>query len=205
MTPPPSRPVAQDTLRNWDKALREETYVCNQAAGFNRCITKLQTDIQENLRSLESEFANGKSSQKAEKALPEIRDLTAFNQNVSFCMGKAMQHLADILFVQMGNITLLRRNVYLDHLKPGIKPDTWCALRNSPLNSSGLLPGDMIRRDEDEIAKAERECRATQPGSGHGGYGSQKQHKYQPYQGRWNCNQEASRSASTAHESEVPA
>ena len=43
---PPSRPVAQDTLRKWDKALREGTYVCNQAAGFNRCITKLQTNIQ---------------------------------------------------------------------------------------------------------------------------------------------------------------
>ena len=103
---PPSRPIAQDTLRKWDKALREGTYVCNHAAGFNRCISKLQTDIQDNVRSLEAELSKGKSSQKAEKTLTEIRDLTAFNQNVSFCMGKAMQHLADIIFVQMGNITL---------------------------------------------------------------------------------------------------
>ena len=56
MTSAPLLPVAQDTLRNWDKALREGTYVCNQAAGFNCCITK-----QENLLSLESEFAKGKS------------------------------------------------------------------------------------------------------------------------------------------------
>ena len=63
---PPSRPVAQDTLRKWDKVLREGTYICTQAAGFNRCITKLQTDSQENFRSLESEFMKGKSSQKAE-------------------------------------------------------------------------------------------------------------------------------------------
>ena len=53
--------------------------MCNQAAGFNRCITKLQTDIQDNLRSLESELTKGKSSKKAVKALREIRDLTAFN------------------------------------------------------------------------------------------------------------------------------
>ena len=145
---PPSRPIAQDTLRKWDKALREGTYICNQAAGFNRCISKLQTDIQDNFSALEAELSKGKSSQKAEKALAEIRDLTAFNQNVSFYMGKAMQRLADILFVQMGNVTLLRRDAYLDHLKQGIKPDTWCALRNSPLNSTGLFPDDMVCRAE---------------------------------------------------------
>ena len=88
VTPPPSRPIAQDTLRKWDKALREGTYICNQAAGFNRCITKLQTDIQENVRSLETELSNGKASQKVDKALTEIRDLTAFNQNVSFVWGR---------------------------------------------------------------------------------------------------------------------
>ena len=89
-----------------------------------------------------------------------------------------MQHLADINFFQMGNITLLRRDAYLDHLKTGIKPDTWCALRNSPLNSSGLFPDDMVRRAEEEIAKTENECRTTQPGSGHGRYGSRKQNRY---------------------------
>ena len=202
---PPSRPIAQDILRKWDKALREGTYICNQAAGFNRCISKLQTDIQDNFRALEAELSKGKSSQKAEKALTEIRDLTTFNQNVSFCMGKAMQHLADILFVQMGNVTLLRRDAYLDHLKQGIKPDTWCALRNSPLNSSGLFLDDMVRRAEEEIAKSETERCATQPGSGHGGYGSRKQNRYQPCQGSWNRNQEGNRSAPTTQDTEVPA
>ena len=122
-------------------------------------------------------------------------------------MGKAMQHLAAILFVQMENIT---RDAYLDHLKQdhlkqGIKPDTWCALHNSPLNSSGLFLDDMIHRAEEEIAKSETERRATQPGSGHGWYRSRKQNRYQPYQGGWNCNQESSRSAPTAQDSEVPA
>ena len=58
--------------------------------GFIRCITKLQTDIQDNLRSLESELAKDNSPQKGEKVVTEIRDLTAFNQNVNFCMSKAM-------------------------------------------------------------------------------------------------------------------
>ena len=134
-----------------------------------------------------------------------MRDLTAFNQNVGFCMGKAMQHLADIIFMQMVYITLLRRDAYLDHLKHGIKLDTWCALHNSPLNSLGLFPDDMVHRAEEEIAKAETERRATQPGSGHGGYGSRKQNRYQPYQGGWNRNQETNRPAHTIHDTEVPA
>ena len=119
-------------------------------------------------------------------------------------MGKAMQHLGDILFVQMGNITLLRRDAYLDHLRHGIKPYTWCALCNSPLNSSGLFPDDMVCRAEEEIAKAETERHATQPGSGHGGYGSQKQNRYQPYVG-WSRNQDTNRPAPTTQDTEVPA
>ena len=116
-----------------------------------------------------------------------------------------MQHLADIIFVQMGNITLLRRDAYLDHLKHGIKPDTWCALSNSALNSSGLFPDDMVRRAEEEIVKAETECRATQPGSGHGGYSSRQQNRYQPYQSTRSYNQETNRPAPTAQDTEVPA
>ena len=74
-----------------------------------------------------------------------------------------MQHLAAILFAQMGNITLVSRDAYLGHLGPGIKPDPWCVLRNSPLNSSGLYLDDMVHRAEDEIAKAKAECHTTQP------------------------------------------
>ena len=93
----------------------------------------------------------------------------------------------------------------MDHLKHGIKPDTWCALRNSPLNSSGLFPDDMVRRAEEEIAKAETERCATQPGSSHGGYGSRKQNRYQPYQGGWNRNQDNNRPLPSAQDTEVAA
>ena len=103
----------------------------------------------------------------------------------------------------MGNITLLRRDAYLDHLRPGVKPDTWCALSNSPLNSLGLFPNDMVHRAGDVIAKAETELHTTQPGSSHGGYASMKQNHYQPYQGGWNRQQEANGSTSTCQESDV--
>ena len=157
--------------------------MCNQVAGFKCCITKLQTDIQDNLRSLEFVLERH-SSQKNEKAMTEICDLTVFNQNISFCFSRRC-YIRQIHSVQMRNITLLRRDAYLDHLRPGVKPETWCAL-HSPLNSSGLFLDDMVSREETEIAKAEAEHRSTQPGSGNGGYSSRKQNRYQPHQGGWN-------------------
>ena len=39
---PTSHTLSQDTLRHWEKASRESTYVCNQAAGLNRCLSKVQ-------------------------------------------------------------------------------------------------------------------------------------------------------------------
>ena len=58
-----------------------------------------------------------------------------FNQNVSVCLEKSMQHMTDSLFVTMSNLTLMDRDVYLDHLKPGVKQDNWYSLRNAPLQS----------------------------------------------------------------------
>ena len=54
-----------------------------------------------------------------------MKDYLAFHQNMSIAMGTSLQHRADRLFVNIANLILLRRNSYLEHVKPGIKPDTW--------------------------------------------------------------------------------
>ena len=145
---PPGRPIAQDTLRKWEKAAKETSYVCNQSAGFNRCITKIQDSVQENLKTLQTELSKGKSSGKAQATLDELHYLASFNQNVRFAMGKSLQHLSDFIFVQMANLTLARRDAYLDNLKAGVKPDTLSALHNCPLNGYALFPDSIIRNAE---------------------------------------------------------
>ena len=40
-SPPQSRTISQDTLRKWEKSARESSVICNQAAGFNRCLMKV--------------------------------------------------------------------------------------------------------------------------------------------------------------------
>ena len=34
-TGPPSRPIAQESLRRWERAAREDSYIINHAAGFS--------------------------------------------------------------------------------------------------------------------------------------------------------------------------
>ena len=71
----------------------------------------------------------------------------AFNQNVSFTMGKAVQH--DTIFM-----TLLCHSSYLDHLKSAVKE--FSAVRNALFQSGALFPDDVLRRcTKDEIAKHE--------------------------------------------------
>ena len=116
----------------------------------------------------------------------ELLYLSSFNQNVSFAMGKSLQHLADFTFVQMVNLTLLRRDSYLEAVKPGIKPDTFNSLRNCPLNGYGLFPDAAIRKAEDEINQLEASRRTSQPGPGRGGFaGRGRKQRYQPYSTGW--------------------
>ena len=167
---PTSHQLSQDTVRKWEKAAKESSYICNQSAGFNRCITKIQDSVQEQLKILQAELGKGKSSAKAQSALDELHYLSSFNQNVSFAMGKSLQHLSDFTFTQMANLTLVRRDSYLEHLKQRVKPDTFLALRNCPLNGYALFPDAVIRKAEDEIAQFESSKRTSQPGPGHGGF-----------------------------------
>ena len=196
---PPSCPINQDTLRKWEKSAKETSYVCNQAAGFNRCITKIQDSVQEHLKSLQAELSKGKSSSKAQASLDELHYLASFNQNVSFAIGKSLQHLSDFIFVQMANLTLTRRDSYLENLKAGVKPDTFSALRNCPLNGYALFPDDIIRKAEDEITHVENARRTSQPGPGRGGFTGgfkkqQQQGRFQPYPTNWTKSQDTTRS-----------
>ena len=125
--------------------------------------------MQDNLKALQTELSKGKSSAKAQAVLDELHYLTSFNQNVSFAMGKSLQHLSDFTFLQMANLTLLRRDSYLENIKTGVKHDTLLALRNCPLNGHGLFLDAVIRKAEDGIAQYESTRHTSQPGLGQGG------------------------------------
>ena len=77
-----------------------------------------------------SRINKGKTPKVVSIALSDLEAFMAFHQSVSVAMGTALQHLADTSFV--ANLILLRRDAYLDHVKAGVKQDTWLHLHNAP-------------------------------------------------------------------------
>ena len=166
-TPPASRRISQDTLRRWEQTAREATVICNQTASFNRCMFRVQQDMTSQLKSVQLE-SKGKSSAKSSEALDELQHLIEFNSSITQSAAKAMEHLTDFVFVTMGNLTLIRRDAYLSHLKNGIKHDTLAALRSSPLQLSTLFPDPVLKKAEEEIAYYDSKNQSQSTGKGKG-------------------------------------
>ena len=93
---------------------------------------------------------------------------------------QSMQHLSDIIFVQMVNMTLLHHDSYHSSFEIRLKLDTIAALRNAYLQIGALFPDDVLRRTQDEIGKHEALC-TLQPGWDTGRFGGKCNNRYQPY------------------------
>ena len=61
---------------------------------------------------------------------------------------------------------LLRRDSYLDFVKPGVKQDTMNLLRNALMFGYGLFPDAAIMSTEQDIQKHETNSVAQGPGPG---------------------------------------
>ena len=170
-SPPQSGPISQDSLRKWEKSARESSVICNQAAGFNRCLVKVQQDMQSQLKAIRSE-QKGKSTSKVTEATEEMQFLLDFNSSICQAMAKSMEHLTDFVFVTMANTTLLRRDSYLAYLKASIKADTMAALRTAPLHLSTLFPDSVLKQAEDDISASDK----GRSGS------SSKKNRFHPYE-----------------------
>ena len=129
--------------------------ICNQAAGFNRCLYRVQDNMQSQLRAIKTELSKGKSSTKVSSAADELQFLMDFNSGITQVMAETLEHLSDFVFVTVANTTLARRDSYLSHLKTGIKPDTLAALKMAPLNIVTLFPEEALKQAEQNIANFE--------------------------------------------------
>ena len=45
----------------WEKTAPESTYICNKAAGFSRCLSKVQQNMQDQLKVVQTAQSKGKS------------------------------------------------------------------------------------------------------------------------------------------------
>ena len=153
-THPTSRRISQETLRRWEKSAREATVICNHAASFNRCLFKVQQNMQEQLKIVRSD-SKGKSTAKVSTAMGEMQYLMNFNSSICQAAANTMEHLTEFVFISMGNLTLAHRDSYLTHIKSGVKPDTLASLPTAPIHIATLFPDSLIKRAEEEIAHFE--------------------------------------------------
>ena len=165
---PTSRRISQETLRRWERSARETTVICNQAASFNRCLFKVQQNMQEQFKIVRAE-GKGKSSAKVSTAMDEMQHLMNFNSSICQAAAKTMEHLTEFVFISMGNLTLARRDAYLTHVRTGIKPDTLAGLRTAPIHINTLFPDTLIRKAEEEITQFESRGQSSS-GKGKGRY-----------------------------------
>ena len=117
---PASRPVSQDTLRKWERAAHDQSYMCNQAAAFSRCLTKVQDNMTSQLKLIQGVTSKGKSASKVTQAAEELDFLVTFNRSITQAMARTMQDLSEGVFVNVANLTLARRDSYLEFIKTGI-------------------------------------------------------------------------------------
>ena len=152
---PASRTFSQDTLRRWERSFREQSVMCNHAAGLSRCLTKVQDSMVTQLKSLRFDSSKGKSAEKQQQAVEELEYLVTFNRSISQAMQRTMQDLSEGVFISMANLSLARRDSYLEFIRGGIKPDTLSALRTSPVHQLSLFPDSLLVKAEEEILCSE--------------------------------------------------
>ena len=89
-----SRPISQDTLRKWERAARDQTYMCNEAATLSRYLTKVQDSMVSQLKIIKSVTSKGKSASKLHEAADELDYLVTFNRSITQAMARTMQDLS---------------------------------------------------------------------------------------------------------------
>ena len=129
------------------------TYITNHAAGFSCCTREIQEHMSDHINLLQDSLVKGKVAKEIMDAVKDLKDLTAFHQGVSIAFGTSLQHLVDSLFVQLGNFVLLRRDLYLDHVKSGLRQDTWNQLCNAPSFHGGLFPDAVLATAEQDLVE----------------------------------------------------
>ena len=135
-----SQSISQDTLRKWEWSAREQIVMCNQAAGLSWWLTNVQDAIFSQLKTLHSDQGKGKASGKLQHAVDELDYLVTFNRSIIQAMARMMQDLSEGIFINMANLTLARRDSYLEYLRVEVKQDTLTALCTAPINLQSLFP-----------------------------------------------------------------
>ena len=135
--------------------------MCNQAAGLSRCLTKVHDSMVAQLKTLHLDKGKSKASERMQQAVYELEYLVTFNRSISQAMTQTMQDLSEGVFISMANLTLARRDSYLEYIHAGIKQDSLTALCTAPIHLQSLFPGQLLVKAEEVSHSEERHLSGT--------------------------------------------
>ena len=84
-------PITQESLCKWAKSAREASVICTQAAGFNRCLFKVQQNMQTQHKWIWT-GSKDKSASKGTTATDKLQYLMDFNANVCQAIAKSVEN-----------------------------------------------------------------------------------------------------------------
>ena len=176
---PSSLSIPQDTLRKWERATKEQTVIINQAAGIMKCQQSKHAQLESDLDILFSDMKKYQFLESTVTALKAVSSAVNFCGRLTKSAAGCFRDLSEQVFVNHGNLILLRRDAFLDTVKAGITPDTLSKLRTSPVHTEWLFT-------EEAISKADAELKAADKPSSSRPQSQKSQNRYHPYkdQGR---------------------
>ena len=96
--------------------------------------------------------SKGKTVERMQQAVEELEYLVTFNRSISQAMQRTMHDLLEGVFISIANLTLARRDSYLEFIHGGVKQNTLTALRTSHVHLHSLFPDNLLVKAEDEIS-----------------------------------------------------
>ena len=153
---PHSLAISQDNLRRWERVSRDQSVMINHAAGMIRG----QGVIKEKLDCLMHKLTRDLSRQFTlpESISENLQDLRAgieFSHRLSSSVSNVIRDLTEGVLSNLANTVLLRRDSYIEGLRPGVSMDTAARLRAGPFHSETLFDEEMIAKAESELKHSE--------------------------------------------------
>ena len=114
--------------------------------------------------------------EKISDTLSNIVTAVEFNHQLTTSIFGALEDLSDGIFTNLANSVLMRRESFLDSLKPGINTDTLCKLRSGPFHTETLFSEEAISQAEDDLRHLEQRSRPEKQ--------DRPSARYHPYQSK---------------------
>ena len=105
--------------------------------------------MQMQLKVIQGGQKKGKSSSGCQTTTDELQYL--IDAEHQFSNGQDYATHVRTFFISIVNVTLVRRDSYLDHLRSNIKQDTFNVLRTAPLHLATLFQDSVLKTEEHSI------------------------------------------------------